>query len=127
MLEQLAQYSDFGLFLLRLAVAYVFLVHSWPKLKKPQPMAQGMGWPKEAIMLLGAAEFLPSLALIIGLWMQWAAILLGVVMLGALYYKIFKWQTPFTAMDKMGWEFDLILLAANVAILLTGGGTVKIF
>jgi len=29
-------------------------------------------------------------------------------------------------MDKTGWEFDLILLAANVAILLSGGGSIGI-
>jgi len=33
---------------------------------------------------------------------------------------------PFAAMDKTGWEFDLILLFASIAILLGGGGSIGI-
>lgn len=127
MFEQLIQYSDFGLLILRLAVAAVFLLHGWPKLKNAEAMAQGIGWPKEAVMLLGAVESLSSLALIFGAWMQLAALLLCVVMLGALYYKINKWKIPFMSQNSTGWEFDLTLLAANIAILLTGGGSLRIF
>lgn len=127
MFEQLTQYSDIGLYLLRLAVAVVFLVHGLPKLKNSQAMAQGMGWPKEAVMLLGAVESLSAVAMILGIYVQWAAILLGIVMVGAMYHKIAKWHMSFSAHDKTGWEFDLTLLVANVAILLTGGGAIKIF
>ena len=49
-------------------------------------------------------------------------ILIGLVMLGALKLKIFKWKAPFSAHDKMGWEFDLILLAAAAALLFLGAG-----
>ncbi len=56
--------------------------------------------------------------------MPYGAVLLIIVMLGAIYHKMFKWNTPFSALDKMGWEFDLVLLAANLAILLSGGGAI---
>lgn len=126
MFEQLIQYNDIGLFLLRLAVAAVFIYHSLPKLKNARKMAEAMDWPMGAALALGLVELLAAIGLILGLYTQLAALLLAIVMIGAIYFKIIKWRTPFSAMDKMGWEFDLILLAANVAILLSGGGAIKI-
>ena len=38
-------------------------------------------------------------------------------MLGAIYFKIFKWKMPFTSQTSTGWEFDLVLLAAGLVIL----------
>ena len=37
-----------------------------------------------------------------------------------------KWGMPFAAMDKTGWEFDLILFAANIFLLVHGGGAIGI-
>jgi uncharacterized membrane protein YphA (DoxX/SURF4 family) len=78
------------------------------------------------IFILGAVEFLSSLGLILGIYTQLAALLLTIVMIGAIYFKAMKWHVPFAAMDKTGWEFDFILLASNIAILLSGGGTIGI-
>jgi hypothetical protein len=48
-------------------------------------------------------------------------------MLGAMYFKMFKWSTPFSAQDKMGWEFDFLLFVSSVLILVSGGGAIWIF
>ena len=112
--------------MLRLAVAGIFIYHALPKLKNAKAMAQGMGAPTGMILLLGAVEFLSSLGLIFGVYAQLSALLLGVVMLGAIKMKTIKWHVPFMGMTNTGWEFDLILLAANIAILLTGGGAIGI-
>lgn len=126
MFEQLTQYNDFGLLILRLSVAAVFIYHSTPKLKNAKGMAQMMGVSAGMIFILGAVEFLSSIGLVLGIYTQLAALLLAIVMIGALYFKIAKWYVTFSATDKTGWEFDLILLAANVAILLSGGGSIGI-
>jgi len=76
------------------------------------------------IFMLGAVEFLSSVGLILGLYTQLAALLLAIVMLGAIGFKVMKWKVSFSATDKTGWEFDLILLAANIAILFSGGGVI---
>ncbi|MBI1961311.1 MAG: DoxX family protein [Candidatus Sungbacteria bacterium] len=110
-MEQFLQYSDQGLFLLRLAVAAVFLVHATMKFKKVSPMTA-----------VGVVELIAAIALVVGLYTQVAALALGVVMLGATYMKIAKWKTGFVN----GWEFDLILLAANVVILTSGGGSIGV-
>ncbi len=90
-------------------------------------MASGMGWSTNAIVALGLIEFVSGLALILGIYTQLAALLLAIVMVGAWYMKATKWHMPFTAMDKTGWEYDMVLLAANLAILLSGGGTMAMY
>ena len=119
MFEQLTQYNDVGLLLLRLAVAAIFIYHGLPKLKNAKSMAPMMGVPAEAISVLGAVELLSSVGLIFSVLTQLAALLLGIIMIGAIWMKITKWKVPFAAMDKTGWEFDLILLAASIVILVS--------
>ncbi|MBI5135196.1 DoxX family protein [Candidatus Uhrbacteria bacterium] len=120
-------YADWGLFLLRLAVGVVFVIHGWPKINNAKAMASSMGWSANAIKALGVVEFVSGLALILGVYTQLAALLLAIVMVAAWYHKTMKWHMPFTAMDKTGWEFDMVLLAANLAIFLSGGGTMVMY
>ena len=124
MFEQLTQYNNVGLFILRLAVAVIFIYHSLPKLKNAKGMAQMMGTQTVMVFTLGAVELLSALGLILGFYTQLAALFLGIIMVGAIIMKIMKWNAPFSAMDRTGWEFDLILLAATIVILLSGNGTI---
>ena len=126
MFEQLTQYNNIGLLILRLAVAIIFIYHAMPKLKNAKNMAQMMGMPAGMIFILGAVELLSSLGLILSIYTQLAALLLGIVMIGAIGMKTMKWGVPFAAMDKTGWEFDLILLAASMTLLFSGGGSIAI-
>ena len=119
-------YSAFGLFVLRLAVAIVFIYHSLPKLKNSKMMAQGMGMSAGFVLLLGLVEFFSGAALILGVYTNVASALLALVMVGAIYFKTTKWKVPFSAMDKTGWEFDFILLAANLAIFFVGAGSIAL-
>lgn len=106
------------LFLLRLAVAAIFIYHAIPKLKNPGAMASGIGWKPGQVLGLGIIEFMSGLGLLGGIAIKLSALLLSVVMVGAIYYKINKWKITFSAQNSTGWEFDLILLAANLAIYL---------
>lgn len=126
MFAQLSQYNDIGLFLLRLTVAVIFIYHSWPKLRNAKIMAQGIGWPVSTVFALGAVEFLSAIGLALGIYIRVAALFLAVTMLGATIIKIHKWHVPFYAKNTTGWEFDFILWAANILILLGGGGTIAI-
>lgn len=126
MIFPLEQFSDISFLILRLVVAVIFVYHAAPKLKNAGAMAQGMGMPTGAVFALGFVEFLSSLGMILGIYIQIAALLLTIVMIGAIGMKTMKWGVPFAAMDKIGWEFDLILLAANILILVNGGGAIGI-
>lgn len=127
-LAELTQFGDLGLYILRLTVGIIFVYHAVPKLKNAKGMASMMGMAKATpmVMMLGSAELLSGIGLVLGIYTQLAALFLGIVMIGAIVMKTTKWNAPFSAMDKTGWEFDLVLLAANVAILLTGGGSIAI-
>ncbi|MDP3728308.1 MAG: DoxX family protein [bacterium] len=114
--------TDLGLFILRLGLGFIFLYHGGMKLKAPGMMAKGLGWQSWQVVLLGLVEVLGALSVIFGVYTLYGAAALGLVLIGALYYKIIKWKTPFFAMDKMGWEFDLILLAASLAVFLGNVG-----
>ncbi|MDO8601188.1 MAG: DoxX family protein [bacterium] len=125
--SQLLQFNDLGLFLLRLAVGIVFLVHGKQKLAmwKMQPSEQMPSGMLNMMRFLSLAEIAGGLALIFGVLTQLAAIGLAIIMLGAIYYKIKIWKKKFS--EPGGWEFDLVLLTANLAILLNGGGSISIF
>ncbi len=117
MLSTFAQYSALGLLLLRLAIAFIFAYHGYPKLKKPVQMAAGLGWPVNAIRILGTFEILGALGVTLAFHTQLAALIFALVMVGAIYYKITRWHVPFWAHDNTGWEFDLILLAVAIFFL----------
>ena len=102
------------MFLLRVVVGVVFVYHGLPKIRKPDGMATGMSWSKNTVRMLGLLEVLSGLGVILGVLLNWSALIIAIIMLGAMYYKIFKWHVPFSAHDKSGWEFDLLLLVSAI-------------
>lgn len=126
MIFELNQFNDIAFLILRLVIAAIFIYHALPKLKNSGGMSQMMGMPAGMIFMLGMVELVSSLGMIFGFYIQIAAFLLAMVMVGAIYFKMVKWRVPFAAMDKTGWEFDLILLAANIFILVNGGSVIGI-
>ncbi|HEY4496969.1 MAG TPA: DoxX family membrane protein [Candidatus Paceibacterota bacterium] len=119
MIFDLYQVTNPGMLALRFAVAVIFIYHAMPKLKNYKGMGSGMGMSSGFILLLGLTELSSALALITGYFMEIGAILLSMVMIGAITFKIKKWRVPFFAQNATGWEFDFILLSANIAILLS--------
>jgi len=103
-----------GLLILRTAIAVIFIYHGYPKVKKPGQMAAGLGWPANAVRVLGVVEIVGALGVLFAFQPQVAGLLLTAVMVGAIYFKISKWHIPFWAHDNTGWEFDLILLAVAI-------------
>lgn len=122
MFNTIMSYHDQVMFLLRVVVGVIFVWHAWPKMKMPEPMAQGIGWSKNTVRILGLVEFLAGLGVIFGVLMEWSALAMVAVMLGALYHKVFKWHIKFWARDNTGWEFDLLLLVCALLIMAHGPG-----
>ncbi len=118
--------EDYGLLLLRLALAAIFVYHGFSKIRAPSGMAQGIGWPVWLVFLLGLGEFVSGVLSLIGFLVEIAGIYFAIVMLGAIYYKIFKWDIGFAPIDKLGWEFDLIILGAALGLLLLGAGNISV-
>ncbi len=118
------QDMDWGLFILRLALGTVFLVHGLQKLshwKHPPNVSAGM---RRILRLLSLAEPLGAIAVLSGFLAQLAAIGLAIIMLGAIRLKAITMQKKFTGDG--GWEFDLILLAGLLALVLVGPGRLSL-
>ena len=113
MLSFLFSSADCGLLALRIAIAVIFLVHG------PKKLSGAMG---AFMTFIGAAETAGAVAVLLGFLTQYAALGLGIIMVGAIYKKITEWHVPFTAMDKTGWEFDLMILSGCLALLTSGAG-----
>lgn len=115
---------DLGLFLIRFGVAVVFLVHGWVKLRDIsgtvdlfEQIGVGAFWA----YIVAAVEFLGGLAMLTGVWTYWVGVVLAINML----FAIILVKLPVGFVD--GYEFDLLLFLASLAIATIGSGeyTVK--
>jgi putative oxidoreductase len=119
---QLAQFTDFGLLLLRLMVASIFVTGGWGHVAKSQERSKSIGMSQGFTIFLGIAELAGGLGVAFGVLTQLAAIGLILIMLGAIQKKMFVWHTGFWGEKNSGWHYDLIMIVMNLVILFTNGG-----
>jgi putative oxidoreductase len=119
---QLTHFTDLGILLLRLMVGVVFLDSGWRDLKNPEERSKSIGKSKRFTILLGAAELLLSLGVMLGVLTQVAALGLILLMFGAIAKKIFVWHIGFWGEKTYGWHYDLMFVVMNLLILFTNGG-----
>ena len=106
--------QDSGLLILRVVLAVIFLYHGGAKLFKKKIPA--------SFRVLGMLEVLGGISILIGFLTELSSIGLAIIMLGAIYLKIFKWKISFSSEKSTGWEFDLVLLAMALALFVFGPG-----
>jgi putative oxidoreductase len=124
---QLSRFLDVALLLMRLLVGVVFLTGGLNHLKNPQERSKDIGMSKGFTIFLGAAEVAGSLGVIFGVFAQLAALGLTVIILGAIQKKILVWHTGFWGSSGTnGWSYDAMLLAMNLVIVTTGGGSLSL-
>src|SRR3989344_5622056 len=63
-----------------------------------------------------------GLAILLGIFLRPAALVLAVIMIGAIVMKIALLKLPYAASDSVGWELDAILLGAALVLATVGGG-----
>ena len=119
---QLLRVSDVALLCLRLIVAAVFFESGRRHASDPVGRAAGIGLSPGVTRVLGWAEMAAALGVALGVFTQVAALILMLVMLGAIQKKIFVWHIGFWGENTYGWHYDLTFLVANLVILTTGGG-----
>ncbi|OGE84387.1 MAG: hypothetical protein A2846_01220 [Candidatus Doudnabacteria bacterium RIFCSPHIGHO2_01_FULL_49_9] len=117
MFDGLWQYGDTAFWIMQAVIGAIFIVHAVPKLKNPAQVASVYGAPSFVGTFHGALEIAAGVALIVSQFVEIAALVVALIIVGAIYFKIFKWKMPFMAPAATGWEFDLILLAAALVIL----------
>ncbi len=117
-----AQFVDISLLLLRLMVGLVFATSGYSHLKDPEARSKSIAMPKSFTIFLGLAEVAGGLGVAFGVLTPVAAFGLILIMLGAIYKKIFAWHTGFWGEKSSGWHYDLMLILMNLVIAATGGG-----
>ena len=109
---------------IRAAMGTIFIVHS---LKKFDPGFQegmvNMGLPPEMQLPLALAELIGGICLVVGVLTRVAASIMAVILLGAIFH--IRWENGFFISDG-GWEWDLIMLAAVLTIIVAGPGRISI-
>ncbi|MEK9131640.1 MAG: DoxX family protein [Patescibacteria group bacterium] len=119
---KLTQYknTDLGLFLVRLGIGLVFIIHGWMKLSDMtgtlsffvDMLHVGAFWA----YLVAWVEFLGGLSMLLGVWTYWTGVILAINMVFAIV--LVKVGKGFAG----GYEFDLLLLLASLAIATVGPG-----
>ena len=132
MIWDFADQAEWGLLALRLAIGAIFIVHGWPKVTGARGMAAAMGGGEAkpvmvgVLTLQGIVEIGGGILMILGVLTQLVALAFAIIMIGAIVLKGTQWRTEFMAQQTTGWEFDLVLLAGNILLFLTGPGEIAI-
>ena len=104
MFPQLARFTGFGLPLLRLMVAVVFLTSGYGHLTHSAERAKSIGMWQGFTILLGAAEVAGGLGVTFGVLTQLPAIGLILIMLGSISMKTLIWHMGFRGEKSYGWH-----------------------
>jgi len=130
-LTNLDKYKDQGIFILRLVLGIVFIVHGWVKLFVVGVSGVGgflgnMGIPFSlaAGTAVSVLEFAGGIMLIIGLLTRWVSLLLAIEMFFA-YYLVHRVNGFFIGVQ-FGYEFVFVLFGALVALLLHGPSMISL-
>ena len=135
--------KDFGPTILRIFVGVTFVMHSYLPLFVFTPagtanyMAKVAGLPAPALMawIVIIIHGVGGIMLILGVLTRWAAAANALIMLGALvlvklpqgfFMKGVIVDAAAGRANAAGYEFELILFGALVALVLTGGGALAI-
>jgi putative oxidoreductase len=110
--------------ILRLAVGSLLTVHGYPKLRagnKGQWITK-MGMPAFIVPFAGFAEFFGGLGLIFGIITPIVAVLVTLWMIATTWFAISKLKKKYQS----GWELDITLVLASLAIVFLGSGIYSI-
>jgi putative oxidoreductase len=121
-LPWLLAFADYALLFVRLLVGLVFITSGWRHARDPVARGKSIGLSPGFTRFLGIAEVAAGLGVAVGVLTQVAALVLILIMFGAIHRKIFVWKTGFWGEHSDGWHYDLLFIAMNLVIATTGGG-----
>jgi putative oxidoreductase len=118
--------APYGVFLLRLALAILFLAHAGLKIFvfTPAGTAQffgSVGLPPALAYITIVWELIGAVALLVGVWPRLAALLTTPILLGAIF-SVHIHAGFFFTNPNGGWEFPALWIVGLLAIALIGDG-----
>lgn len=120
------QVRDFMVLVARFMVGGVFMAHGLAKISEPEMMLQGftaMGLPAPLLMvyLLGLTELLAGLAIFVGFYARYAAMVIAVIMFGAIF-TIHKGE----GLTDPGIGRAVGFLASSILLIFSGSGSLAL-
>lgn len=129
-INKLLDKPGFGIAILRIVVGFIFFMHGWQKFNEfgvngVEGMLTGLGIPAPGLMaiLLIATELIGGIMLILGLFTRYVAVAEAIAMVVALVTA--HLNAGFFAQNG-GYEYVLALIAASVALVLLGSGSLAL-
>lgn len=119
MFETLSEYASVGFWIMQAVVGLIFIVHGLPKVKNPKYIASEYHAPAFVGEIHGLVEVVGGLLMMAGYYIHVVALIFSCILVGAIYFRAFVWKLPFHGQNRTGWELDVLLLSACVAILLS--------
>lgn len=120
MIQPLLVFGDAGIAILRVVLGLIMVAHGWPKLKNIKGTAE---WMRQTFkpgifwaVVVSITEFIGGLFLIVGLFTQVVAVIVAIQFLVIIIAMNFKKGLV------GGYELDLLILAAALALMVLGGG-----
>ena len=127
MFPELARFTDVTLLLLRVMVGVVFIKSGWKHVSNPAERSKDIEMSKGFTVFLGALELAGGFGVMLGVFTQLAAMILILIMLGAIQRKVFVWRIGFWGPSGTnGWSYDTMLIVMNLVILTTGSGNLSL-
>lgn len=121
MIQPLFIFSDWGILVLRVVLGLILVFHGWPKIKNIKGTVEWMSQTFKPSLFWATAvslvEFVGGLMLIFGFLTQPIALLVA-IQFSVIILKVNR-QKGFVG----GYEFDLLILAAALALVTLGSGT----
>ena len=105
---------------MRITIGVIFIIHGYGKIGNEgfAGWLPSLGIPAELSMLIALAEIVPGILLIIGVLSRISASVIAIIMVGAIFHV----KGAASIAGDGGVEFDLILLAASLVIIVAGPG-----
>lgn len=113
--------TDLGLLLIRVGVGIIFIAHGWNKLLDiagTTGFFASYGIPAAPVFVwvVAIVELLAGIALVVGLWVSIAGLLLAIVMIMAITIV----KIPTGGIGSI--EYEFVLLLASLGLMFSGGG-----
>jgi len=120
--------NDAAIFILRVTIGIIMIAHGVPKLFWKRKIfnkkwKEEYGFPLGSVVLTGIAQVAGGLAITVGLFTSWAALILALNMVVATYISIWNHGEGFLSTPEgKGWDVNLLLLVGLIALVLFGDG-----
>ncbi len=119
------EYKGWSLLGLRLVIAVVFLYHGWPKATQWGMATEkfvGMGFPGFLGPIVGIAEVIGAILIIVGIWHAWANYALAAIIAVAIVGVQIPAAIKAGKLLPSGLERDLLIFAGNLVLAFHGPG-----